>query len=389
MHIPRKAPDSPATRQYIYHTLVLFIAISVILLLLLSACASTTSDPDFSSIKNDPDSSGDLTVSISTPSEYTFPGTGTTGNALTRDGDADLHAGHQLRFIAKLYKYDDNSRYDTDAADSGCVSRVEQLASAGNQVIFRNVDPGLYYITVFADYIDANATPDADGCYPDKYYTHARNGTGDARYVYYNLTDASEAGSFFLNNHNLDCFHGRTNQFTKKANESIERTITLSRRVSQVQVIHSGSENLSSLKDITVKSFTVYDEYAWPIGLIQNNAPSSVAAEKRVFNTNGGYTITPADPASKLLFFHYSFTPDLGNEHPIDPINFSMNPLTEEGYSYGNTDFYTPSNKIFLNPNIIYKVQADFIDISESPSTNTDIKVTTDTNWINSDQELP
>ncbi|MDE6794843.1 MAG: hypothetical protein K2J63_06005, partial [Muribaculaceae bacterium] len=307
-----------------------------------------------------------LVITLSTPETYTFP--------TSRADVTDIHAGHELRYTAILYKslggtspigIDGKSTAD---GEGNRVQRKELLAKNGNQIVFKSVEKGDYFILVFADYIDENAEL-SGGHYADKYY----DTTSSPNYITIKRQEVEKEVLYF-NNHNFDFFLNHTIKFTKEENKPQVFNITLTRHVSQVQVIASSSGSIDALNKIKIKNWFVRDK----LDLItETSSESKDIPQKNV-------EIDIANRASNLLFFFYTF--NVGeNGSMLDVTRFELMP--NEGYQFSKKE-HTLQNLIRPLPNIIYKVQGNFLSTSEVPSKVVDIKVTTDDKWHDEPQDV-
>ena len=120
-----------------------------------------------------------------------------------------------------------------------------------NKIVFRSIEPGDYFIVVFADYISENVDPSEEGHYPYKYY----DTTLSPNYI---TLLSQDDESIYFNNDNLDFFIDNTGKFTKEKNKPQEFNITLHRHVSKVQVEAIGG-SIEALKEIVINSSTRYD----------------------------------------------------------------------------------------------------------------------------------
>lgn len=340
------------------------IFIPLILIFFFAACSSTIVD---SSSPTDPTANGDdLVITLSAPNTYAYPGT---------RADADPHAGHQLRYVAKLYKADNTYGTNIASDDANCIKRVEQLAKDGNTIIFTGVSPTRYFVVIFADYIDATAVIDPQtGHYPDKYYKTTNKLEGknneDAGVITYLAKNED-----FFNNHNLDCFKFKTVRFEKEDGKKKEFDVILERCVSQVQVVNTAN-NYEALKDITITQYGNTDEYAIANGLANYKDPVS-----------SNFIIDIADPDQNILFFFYTFNMNGKTDNgAMKPIKFTLNP--KDDYVFATSSWETPEYTIGLAANTIYKVQGAFLSLSGWPSNIANLMVLTDKNWNNSSQTV-
>lgn len=360
MNNDHKPDGTPSVSSLTYFSTLFLAIIALMLTLMACACTSTSTDAPDDPAKYRSD---EISLTLSGSDLY----------ALASSRGADSHDGYQLRYVVSLYSTATGlpgiEEDPQNGAPGNLVERIEQTASTGNTVIFRNVKPGFYFVVIFADYIDADASQNADGSYADKYYdTHSSS-------TYVTLL-ASDADIF--NNHDLDCFHYCSDgAFEKEDGKALNLTFNLSRCVSRVEVI-AQSGSLSSLKDLSVSSYSVMNN----LNLVNGAAEIPIAA------TNKQITLTPpADGnGSNLLFFFYTFNAPYGI--PLKGIDFTLHP--NEGYAFSNDGAYTiPAATITPEANIIYKVTGNFLSTTESPSKAVDINVTTLTEWSDASQEIP
>lgn len=366
MDSDHKPAGPTSVSPFAYNSILIIVIIALMLTLLACACSSSAVDspePDANAVTED------ITLTVSGPGAYAFPSSRAD----------DLHTGHQLRFTASLYSSADGQSTDikiptANYPDDNLVQRIEQLASSGNTIIFRGVPAGYYFVTLFADYIDAESERDADGRYPDKYYdTHS-----DRAYITLLAKDEE-----IFNNHNLDCFiysptesYDRT--FEKKAGEGLDLNFKLKRCVSRIDVkANSGNEN--AVKDLTVTSYSVFDNMEILSGTI------------RAVKTATGKSIqlaVPKNAESGVLLFYYTLAdPDGSSGKELKATNFTLNP--NDGYAFANDGNYgVPPDRINAQGNLIYKVTGNFLSTTQAPSTLTEINVTTYTGWDDTTQEI-
>lgn len=358
-HHPSDNTTAPAYR---YTSAAYIVVTALLLTLLLASCSSTSIDGPATPA---PAEENDLVVTIAPGDNYSFPGT-------RADND---HAGHQLRYTAWLYQSVDNSSTNIVPDSEGkpaknLVRRVEQLASDGNKVIFRNVkDAGFYFIMVFADYIDAGATLDTDGYYPDKYYdTHSKC----------DVLSLKASGAQIFNNHNLDCFlYVPTYTFKKETSKPYDMDCQLKRMVSRIQVIANAEGRRAALKDIEVTQYSVMDELSY-----------SAKYATKIVTKKEQVTIQPAESSSdqNQIFFYYTLNAATGKA--LAATNFKLNP--NPGYEFAQGGEYAiPDGKIVPDPNIIYKVTGNFLTTTLEPATAVDLKVTVNSNWGEASQQIP
>lgn len=354
--VPKPSGKSTASRAtYASVTLIVFIAIT--LTILATACSSTSIEEPQSPNSADGD---DLMITLSTPTTYTFPS--------SRADETGIHAGHELRYTAILYKSNKNgSSYQTTISEGNFVERKEILAKDGNKIVFKGKTGESYFIVAIADYIEANSQP-INGHYPDKYYDTQSSKT------HIKLISQTDKKLYF-NNDNLDLFLSLTDGFTKEAGAK-ECPLTIKRRVSKIQVIATGG-SIEALENIEVNKCSMLEEIN-----VSSRTATSVNHE-----FNGPVTINVADRSSKLLFFYYTFNVNPTAGIALKETTFTLNP--NEGYEFNNGGIFTiPNGKIIPRANTKYNVQSDFLNTSKKPSKVVEIKVTTDENWTEESQTL-
>lgn len=361
---PKPNPSEPTTESPVRYTSAAFIVIITLIVTILMTACSTTSLEESNVASAD---ANDLVVSISPGDSYTFPG--------TRADDAGLHTGHTLRYIATLYKSTDNTSKTISKANT--VQRIEQLATEGNQVIFKGVAPGYYFIIIFADYIEASATRNSEGNFDDKYYdTHT------------NPEWVTLKNNIEFNNHNLDCFLEYSRPvFKKEANIGLEFNYTLKRVVSQIQVVSNGTGSMSALNKIHIEKATAIKDLLYVSGSGFKN---------KDIQDNKTVEIDRAESASdpNLLFFFYTFNAPSG----VALGNTKFTLLPNEGYKFSNDGTYTVTglgdgnHYIDITPeaNYIYKITGDFLSTTEFPAKTVEFKVSVNKDWgVDASQQVP
>ena len=157
-----------------------------------------------------------------------------------------IDPGLQLRYVAKLFKGD---------ADGGeFVDRKEILADG--TIIF-NAPIGEYTVDIFADYIDAGATPNSNGQYPDRFYdTSTKN-----EFITMQSFRSRDGKKTFkyncINNDNYQCYATRLK--IKKEETAYENSLTLKRAVAKVRVV-SKDGDINGIDKIRLTAFSFMDE---------------------------------------------------------------------------------------------------------------------------------
>lgn len=305
---------------------------------------------------SDPEKKSDvITLSVSAPEAYAFPST------------RAAHEGHQLRYVAKLYKADGN--YPINSGNF--LARKELLASSGTISFVATEGARKYAVAIFADYVPDNVTADANGCYKDKFYD-----TQDQGDVVNMLCLKSKEGNITypensINNDNFDCFVGQIT--IDKGESAVEKSITLKRAVSKIIFRDNGASGSrpDGVESITLSEFSFMSEYKYSVGY------SSVCT--KVTNPNVG-NLTPKDNGE--LFYFYTFASGQSDGTPgLDVIKFSITPINDE-FEYN--EVATGGSLIRPKANFIYKVEGQFFLPTKStplPGDMINIRVSADDNW--------
>ncbi len=359
-----KPSDPPTASRATYTSVTFIVFIAALLTILLAACSSTTIDEQLPLTAADEE---DIMITLSTPNAYTFPS--------SRAGETDIHAGHVLRYTAILYKslkgITGGVGINTAKGEENLVKRIELLDkdNVDKQIVFKGIEPGDYFIVVFADYIDENAeVSNETGHYTDKYYD-----TMTPAYITLKAQDDPKA---YFNNDNLDFFIDHTDKFTKEKNQPKTFDITLHRHVSKVQVKATGG-NIEALKEIVITG-------CYTLPQLEMISGSATAVEQKNISGNS-LTLTPVNDA--LLYSYYTFCTG-SKDNALKGTSFTLTP--NDGYEFANNEGFsiTAAHKIVPLANTIYTIQGAFLNTSTVPSNVADIKVTTNTNWETSSQDV-
>lgn len=338
--------------------------LSLLSIFMFGGCVSTISE--------EPSQSDDVAGNegIAGDDEIVISVTGDVISAMgkTRDGEDKIHAGHQLRYTAKLYTtYLNKVNILTDG--SNLQQTIEQLATDGNRIIFKNVADGDYFVTIFADYIDVDVSKDDKGHYPDKYY--ATPGGNEAVSIKY--TESGNSQRF--NNHNLDCFVLVSEKFTKESNIGYELSQPLTRAVTRVQVVSTGGER-DALKNVTVENLKLTDKFEYVVKKGSSNT-SPIPSQ----------TVEVADREQGLLFFYYTFASGtVENSLTAEgAFSFTLNP--KEGYEFKKSKWDVVSG-IYYIPNVTYKIKGNLLLTSKSPANVAKLNVSVEKDWQEDEKNL-
>lgn len=265
-----------------------------------------------------------LTLTVRTPGVYGF--------GSTRSGE-----DHKLRLTARLYNTADTS---------SPIATLESLPNTEETTLSFTIDnEGEYIVTVFADYIDANATL-SEGHYPDKYYSSTADG---------NVTAISDKGNDapFFNNDMRDCFSGKL-VFTKGLN-AVTQSLTLRRPVSKILVAAPNDDVENLVSSLAITSCSHFPGYSFALdngsstgALTKSGDPSPALATISLANENA----TVVNPA-KSLFFFYTFADEGDNRPALGEISFN---LTARSGSLAADSRTVAANLIKPLPNYLIKV---------------------------------
>lgn len=330
--------------------------LSLLLILVSGGCVSTSTEEPAST----DETTGADEIAISISGDNVIPG-------ITRAEEENLHEGYQLRYTAKLYTQvtvKPNVQIYTDG--SNLVQTIEQLASDGNRVIFKNVEDGKYFVTIFADYVENGVTKDENGHYPDKYYSTP--GGSKAQKITYIAKDEER-----FNNHNLDCFVLVSAGFTKEQNKGVEITQPLKRAVTRVKVVDTGG-SLEAVKNVKIDKVEFTNQYDYTNGTSVGNDVSSK-------------TVSVADRTQNLLFFYYTFAKgdSQTSSTASSSLTFTLNP--EEGYDFKQSK-WTVQEQIHYTPNRTYTVSGNLSLTSKVPGGVAKLNVKVDKEWNESEKSL-
>lgn len=304
-------------------------------LLLLASCAQTDV------IDSGLDSGFSLTITLSAP------------QASTRADNS-----HMLRYTARLFK--------GSTPDAGKIVDKKQLIEDGSTstLTFEGVEEGDYCVLVFADYIPADATPSADGIYPDNYYD-----TSKAEDV-----ALKNVSSDLINNENLDCFAACEKIVKEKEEKRVP--VTLKRAVAKVRVV-SASEKQDEVENILISKFSILKEYK-----VTTKSASAYNAFPNC-TLSKPWEVTPSDLDSNELFFYYTFATDpqeARNGTNLVGLAFTVNSATLDPVS-----FDIPTENLIVKSNWITTLRGDFLPaLPEDPSTRSDkiiLDLTPDPSW--------
>lgn len=315
---------------------------------------------------------GCTSTDVVDPSDNTEKGTTITLNVTSPDAyvfsptRAESHPGHQLRYVAKLFKGE-------SAASGEFVAIKEILVKESHTIVFNAPEEGKYTVVVFADYIDENAQADENGHYPDRYYNTTTENDFIEAFKTPISSDNSNPVKMNINNDDYDCFAVKFT-FTKEAQPYTKPDLTLTRAVCKIKIVNKGG-NVNGVNQIKVTKLSFMSQYSFQEG------GSNLRIEYTA-NDLGENAISEIQ--GNVLFYFYSF----GNYMPgqsLKAISFDVN--AKENYEYPSLTI--PTNNYDYKRNIIYNIQGEFLSPTTYPSNEITLVVSTDENWNASEKDIP
>ena len=252
-----------------------------------------------------------VSLTIAAPGVYNF-------GSSTRADDQ-----HQLRLVARLYSTSDPTTV---------IQTKEDVANSSETTIqFSIENTGKYFVTVFADYIDKNVSPDDKGHYPDKYYNTTEPGKVTT------LTNSTAEGATsltnFFNNDNRDCFAGKI-VFEKGLNV-VSQNLTLKRPVCKVQVAAPNNNVATLVESLTITECSHLDSFSFALDESDKTGTLTPAAEGAPITataltlSNENATIT--SPTDDSLFFFYTFGGEANDDNrpALGNLTFKLTSLND------------------------------------------------------------
>lgn len=306
---------------------------------------------------SDPEKKSDvITLSVSAPEAYAFPST------------RAAHEGHQLRYVAKLYKGKTTGSINVD----NFVARKEMLASAGSLIQFEAPEKGDYTVAIFADYIPSDAEKNDNGSYGNKYYKI----DGNNDYI-----DILEHGDntlppYSVNNDNYDCFV-KVLRITK-GDDAYEENVVLRRAVAKVIVQANDGGRPDGVTKITLTKLSFMTQYSLDNGIAGANANKTNISVDLTFDNSG-----------TELFYFYTFPAKKGSYYiqgqGLNEITFMIG-AKDDSYVYNGCSI-SPS-LFYPEANYIYRVKGDFLKPTNAPALPSDminLTVSVSENWESPD----
>ena len=148
---------------------------------------------------------------------------------------------------------------------------------------------------IFADYIDAGATPNSNGQYPDRFYdTSTKN-----EFITMQSFRSRDGKKTFkyncINNDNYQCYATRLK--IKKEETAYENSLTLKRAVAKVRVV-SKDGDINGIDKIRLTAFSFMDEY---------NFKQKLSGTHVDIESKNILEFEPSAKSSRELFFFYTF----------------------------------------------------------------------------------
>ncbi len=303
-----------------------------------------------------PADSNTISISVSTP------------EALSGTRADEAHRGMKLRYTAKLFKGDNPpGAAAQDPENEKFVARQEIIpAESGSNTFVFKAEQGNYCVALFADYIDASATIDENGHFPDKYYDTTSNTDYTNMLAFHSKDGHTVYHNNLINNEDFDCFYALHK--VKKEINVYESDVILTRAVCKIRLCDS-SNVLYGVNKITLTNISFLSEFSHinQGSGIQNNVDEKCGCLPEAFTPIGG--------ADNELFWFYSFGSHGNN---IGAIAFSIS--GNEGWEFKSIKIPAGSIKD-LKANKKYKVSGSFLKASKYPSNEIRIKVDKNDIW--------
>lgn len=283
----------------------------------------------------------------------------------------ETHAGHQLRYVAELYKANGNYPINKD----NFIARKELLASEGSLIQFQAPETGKYVATLFADYIPESTTKDDNGHYPDKYYRTMPSQVSEYGKIGILGNGNSELPPYSINNDNYDCF-SKTLNITKEA-ATYEATISLTRAVAKIIVQDKGENSRpEGVSVIKLGKLSFMSEYSF------EPKTNYSATNKNV--ENSGYTLDYNGSDAELFYFYTLPAADSNgfyiNGKGLAEINFQL--VAKDNYAYDKCSIQ--GALFYPKANHIYRVKGNFLKPTNAPPLPGDminLTVSIDNGW--------
>ncbi|MCH5236906.1 MAG: hypothetical protein J1E95_03810 [Muribaculaceae bacterium] len=170
--------------------------------------------------------------------------------SVAKDINTRADADHKLRYVAKLFR-------TSLISASNFVQRKDLIeGTEGNTIKFK-VDPGIYRVIIFADYIPSDFEADENGIYPDYYYDTSSLNESIVMLAFNDHKDKANP----INNDNYDCFSIYSSAIEKVEDKAtVIDKLELTRAVAKVRFISNSipeAENFS----LTLSKFSYYDTF--------------------------------------------------------------------------------------------------------------------------------
>lgn len=310
----------------------------------LTGCISTESvEPAASGPKDEK-----ITIMVSAPEAFS--------PSSTRAVDKGL----QLRYVAKLY--------EGDKADKGKFLQRKELLATDGLIVF-TAPKGKYTVAIFADYIDAGATADSKGYYPDKFYDTSAEGPSIIMLAIRSNDKLNSNKVNYpnnsINNDNYDCF-AKIFTFTKE--ETVyESKLTLKRAVSKVKIISTDGV-AEGVDKIRLTKFSFMDEY----NINENRSVSHNDIVK-----SNIVEISPSNIGGKELFYFYTFGSLQSSGQGPAAIAFDI--IGKDEYEYQSVTI--PGSTFLPIANYVYNIKGSFLTPTSAPAPPSDeIRLTVNRN---------
>lgn len=246
---------------------------------------------------------------------------------------------------------------------------------SGNQIVFSVPANQTYTIMVFADYIPADFTPNADGIYPDYFYNTSASLNSRLRTT--PGSDSGEVSASFFNNDYYDAFFA-IEKINKGESEYI-LDMTLTRATAKVIFRdNSGNEGRASVSVNKVGPRKQIDFLFEPVTSDPASDASSGFDDLKLEST------PEINDSEKDVFFFYTLADSFNNSQKVF-IEFSVDNGDVAGQTFSVSDIPVKANfQTIVSGSFLPAVSDDDPSVPLPPVTvpgDIIVNVSADTNW--------
>lgn len=312
-----------------------------------------------------PADSNTISISVSTP------------DALSGTRADEAHPGMKLRYTAKLFKGDNPpGAAAQDPENEKFVARQEIIpAESGSNTFVFKAEQGNYCVALFADYIDASATIDENGHFPDKYYDTTSNTDYTNMLAFHSKDGNTVYHNNLINNEDFDCFYALHK--VKKEINVYESDVILTRAVCKIRLCDS-SNVLYGVDNIELTKFSYLSQFSH---INKGSGEQTNVADEclpEAFSPNRG--------ADNELFWFYTF-----GSHGNSIGNIAFKISGQEGWEFKSVSIPSGTinnSKTELKANIRYKVTGKFLQPTNYPSDEIRITVNKNEDWVETEKNI-